>query len=566
MKPALSVEAATGILTAPGSRFEMEEREIRGVRTRVWKGAPASLRDILEGSRSFGDRTYLVYEEQRLSYAEHYRAVAALARALKQDFALGKGDRVAIAMRNYPEWIVAFWATVCIGAVAVPLNAWWTGGELAYGLSDSGARVLIADEERIRRLATVAADLPLDAVIAVRAAGDPPMAAYRMEDVLASAPAGAGLPEVTIAPEDDATIFYTSGTTGEPKGALGTHRNICTNPISVAFARARTDLRHGRTPAAADAGAAPKGALLSVPLFHVTGCHSTLISNTLAGNKLVLMRKWDPEHALALIESERISAFGGVPAMVWQVLESPAFAAADTSSVETVGYGGAPSAPELVRRVREAFPQAQPRNGYGLTETSSVVSMNIAEDYVAMPESIGPAVAVCDVKVAGEGGEEGPAGEVGELWIRGPNVIKGYWNRPEATAETIPGGWLRSGDIGRRDKEGFLTIVDRTKDMVIRGGENVYCAEVEDALYSHPAVMDAAVIGLPHRVLGEEVGAVVQMTPAGAAVSEGELMAHVAVRLAAFKVPVRIDMRHQPLPRNANGKILKQRLKEELGV
>jgi long-chain acyl-CoA synthetase len=553
----LSIEEAVAALTAPGAPFEMEEKIVRGIPTRVWKNAPASLRAIFETSRGHGDQPFLVYEEERLSYAEHYRCTSALARALVDRFRLRKGDRVAIAMRNFPEWSLAFWAAASIGAIVVPLNAWMTGAELDYCLADCSARLLVADAERAERLLPYLARLPLEAVLVARAGRDLPAELLRLEDVLGDA--AATLPDTSIDPEDDATIFYTSGTTGKPKGALGTHRNICTNLVSMAFARGRTLLRRGEPLPAP--GTAPKTAtLLSVPFFHATGCHSVLCATLYSGNKIVLMYRWEPERAMQLIERERINSFGGVPSMAWQVLEHPAFERYDLSSVDSIGYGGAPAAPELVARIREKFPKVMPGNGYGLTETSSVTSQNAAEDYLRKPDSAGLVVPVCDVRVVDAAGQDVPTGAVGELWIKGPNVVKGYWNKPEATAASFTAGWLHSGDLVRLDEEGFLYILDRVKDMLIRGGENVYCVEVEDALYSHPAVMDAAVIGIPHRVLGEEVGAVVQVTP-GAHLGEDELKRHVAARLAAFKVPVRIALCYEPLPRNANGKILKRDLR-----
>jgi long-chain acyl-CoA synthetase len=334
--------------------------------------------------------------------------------------------------------------------------------------------------------------------------------------------------------------------------------------VSLAFVQVRAALRSDQP--LPSPGERPQTAqLISVPFFHATGCHSILAANTAFGGKLVMMYRWDPERALELIERERCTSFGGVPAMVWQVLESPSFHKRDLSSVTSVGYGGAPAAPELVRRIREAFPKVSPGNGYGLTETSSVTTFNAGEDYVRKPDSVGVPVPVCEVKVMDAEGRERAVGEVGEIWIRGPNVVKGYWGKPEATAESFSDGWLHSGDLGRVDEEGFVYIVDRAKDMLIRGGENVYCVEVEAALYEHPAVMDAAVVGIPHRVLGEEVGAVVQVV-AGSQVGEEELRRFVAGKLAAFKVPVRIDVRSEPLPRNPNGKILKRQLREELAA
>jgi long-chain acyl-CoA synthetase len=303
--------------------------------------------------------------------------------------------------------------------------------------------------------------------------------------------------------------------------------------------------------------------LLSVPFFHATGCHSVLVANVAAGGKLVLMHKWDAERALELIERERVTTFGGVPAMVWQVLQSPSFESRDVSSVQSIGYGGAPAAPELVRRMEQLFPGRTPSNGYGLTETSSVTTMNSGVDYQRKPESVGVPVPVVDVRVVDADGNDVPVGEVGELWIQGPNVVKGYWGLPDATEQTFGGGWLKSGDLARVDDEGFVYIVDRAKDMVIRGGENVYCVEVEAVLFEHPDIADAAVIGVPHQVLGEEVGAVI-VVRGGATLTADEIRAHVAGRLAGFKVPAHVYFRAEPLPRNPAGKVLKRELRDEL--
>jgi acyl-CoA synthetase (AMP-forming)/AMP-acid ligase II len=319
-------------------------------------------------------------------------------------------------------------------------------------------------------------------------------------------------------------------------------------------------------PAAAPGSAPAQGAqLLSVPFFHATGCHSTLQGATSGGTKLVLMYKWNPERALELIERERITSFGGVPSMVWQVLQSPDFEKRDTSSIQGIGYGGAPAPPELVRKIDEMFPGRMPSNGYGLTETSSLSTANSGLDYQRKPDSVGVPVAAVEIKVVDDDGNEVPTGEIGELWIKGPNVVKGYWGKPEATASAFTDGWLHTGDVCRLDDEGFVFIVDRAKDMIIRGGENVYCSEVEAALFEHPAVLDVAVIGVPHQVLGEEVGAVVQPKP-GAVVTEAELQAHARERIAAFKVPVRVWFRDEDMPRNPAGKLLKRELRQELGL
>ena len=558
-----SIADVHAALTAPGQPFEMAEVTIRGVPTRTWRNAPADLREVLEASRERGDATFLVYEDERLSFAEHADAVTALAHVLVDRWGVDRGDRVAIAMRNFPEWSVAFWAAACVGAVVVPLNAWWTGPELEYGVADSGSKILFCDLERLERLGPHLDDLALTAVVVAKA-GDAVVApALRLEDVVGARDPGRALPDVHLEPDDDATIFYTSGTTGRPKGALGTSRNICTNLFSLLLGQARNAARSGGAPAP-DVAPVQNAYLLSVPFFHATGCHSILVANLAFGGKIVIMHKWDPERALELIEREQVTTFGGVPSMVWQVLESPSFEQRDLSSVRSIGYGGAPAPPELVRRIESMFPGRTPSNGYGLTETSSVTTQNIGVDYLRKPDSVGVPVPVCDVRVVDEEGAPLPEGAVGELLIRGPNVVKGYWGRPEATAEAfLDDGWFRSGDVARIDDEGFVFIVDRAKDMVIRGGENVYCAEVEAALFEHPAVTDVAVFGVPHRVLGEEVAAVVRLKPGEEATADA-LQAHVRERLAAFKAPAHIWFRDEELPRNPAGKVLKRQLREEV--
>ena len=580
----------TATLTAPGGAFEMEDVVIRGIPTRTWKTAPASLRAVFELSALHGDKDFLVYEDERVTFAENYRTVAALGRQLVERFGVQPGDRVAIAMRNLPDWVMAFWAAITVGAVAVPLNAWWTGEELAYGLSDSGSRVAFVDEERQQRISHHLSEVPgLEAVIVsceehdpdtggrraavggvLERAGADPLPVIPFTEVVGTPAHDLALPEVAIDPDDDATIFYTSGTTGRPKGAVGTHRNSCSNLMNLFFVATVGGLR--RTQAQKDASPGGQNAnLLSVPLFHATGCHALLVTNTAAGGKLVMMHHFNPERALELIERERITVFGGVPAMVMQVIDSPDFSKRDTSSVQSISYGGAPAPPDLVRRIKQHFPTGAPGNGYGLTETSAMTTMNSGDDYVRKPDSVGPPSPVCDVAVVPEDwdGSDPPAGlepdpeRTGELWIKGPNVVRGYWNRPEDTARSFTRGWLHTGDVARVDEEGFVHIVDRSKDMIIRGGENVYCVEVEAALFEHPAVADCAVLGVPHPVLGEEVGAVVVLRP-GHDVAADELARFVGERLARFSVPTRFWFRTEPLPRNPAGKALKRELRTEL--
>jgi len=562
----MSVAEADAALTAPGQMFEVAETDIRGVRTRIWKNAPPTLVDILRLSRGHADKTFIVYEDEHYSFEEHFAASAHVANLLRDRFGVRKGDRVAVAMRNYPEWSMAFWGAAAAGAVVVPLNAWWTADELQFGLADSGTKVAFADADRASRIATQRRSLPdLSAVVVARAKEGPVddgESVVAWEELFDDVPEGVDLPSVELGPEDDATIFYTSGTTGRPKGALGTHRNICTNPMSLIYVTVRQAFRAGQQPP--DPGSGEQNAyLLSVPLFHATGCHSILVTNAMVGGKLVMMYRWDAGRALELIERERITTFGGVPTMVLQVLDHPDFGKRDTSSVKSVGYGGAPAPPELAKRIKEHFNSSPASNGYGLTETSSLSTMNAGDDYLRKPDSVGPPVPVVEVKVVDAEGRGLPTGEVGELWIKGPNVVKGYWNRPDATAETFTEGWLHTGDVARIDDEGFVYIVDRAKDMLIRGGENVYSVEIEGVLYEHPAVAEVAVIGIPHPTLGEEVGAVVTLKR-GASATEEELKQFVAARLAAFKVPARVWFYDGELPRNPAGKVLKRELRQEL--
>lgn len=560
--PAMSREQVKAALCAPGTPFEMEVVEIEGVPTRVWKNALPSLSALTEHTKSFGEREFVIFDDERVTYAAWYRAVATLGHAV-QDMGVKKGDRVALAMRNLPEWPVAFFAAAVAGAIVVPLNAWWTGEELAFGMADSGATVLICDAERWDRMAPHKADMPDLQHVLVTRSGNAAMVApaQPLESVIGGPKEYAALPDqplpdVALAPDDAVTIFYTSGTTGKPKGALGSHRNLLTNALSTAYSGAATVLRRGEPLP----DPVVRAGLVVVPMFHVTACSASMIPTIQAGNKIVFMHKWDTVKAFEIIEREKINATGGVPFIAWQLIEHPDRDKYDLSSIESISYGGAPSAPELVSKIFEIF-GAYPGNGWGMTETMATVTSHTSEDYLNRPESCGPAVAVSDLKIMSEDGTtELPVGEVGELWARGPQIVKGYWNRPDATAETFVDGWVRTGDLAKLDDEGFCYIVDRAKDMIIRGGENIYSSEVENILYEHPSVTDAALVGIPHSTLGEEPAAVVHLAP-GMSASEEELRAWVAERLAKFKVPVRVVFTEETLPRNANGKILKRDLK-----
>ncbi len=567
--PVMSIAQAHAQLTAPGARFEMETLSICGIDTRVWKNAPPTLRHVFLNGRAFADREFLVYEDDRATYEAFARATLTLAHRLQAD-GVKKGDRVAVIMRNLPEWPVVFWAAVLAGAIVTPLNAWWTGAELEYGLADSGTTVAFVDDERLERISAHMDACPQLTRVYVSRLKDTPtdLRVRRLEEVIGPVNGWAvlpdlPLPDVPLGPEDDATILYTSGTTGKPKGALGTHRNMVSNIGAGGISAARNFLRAGQPLPESDPHKLPqRTTLLVVPMFHATGLSATLGPTMNSGGKLVLMRRWDAEPAMRLIERERINATGGVPTIAWQLIEHPARAKYDLSSLQAVTYGGAPSAPELVRKIAEVFPGSQPGNGWGMTETTATFTSHLGRDYENRPDSAGPAAPVGEMRIMTlDGLTELPTGEVGELWCKGPQVVKGYWNKPEATAETFVDGWLRTGDLARLDEEGFLFIIDRAKDMLIRGGENIYCVEVENVLYDHPDVMDAALVGIAHKTLGEEPAAVVHLKPGGTA-TEAELRAFVRTRLAAFKAPVKVVFWPETLPRNANGKIVKTELKK----
>ena len=574
----LSITEATARLTAPGQMFEAERAIVHGSEVTVWKNAPATLRHVLDLSLNYAPRDFLVYEDRRHTFDEHYRSAATLATWLTE-LGVAKGDRVAIASRNLPEWVMAFWGSIVTGAVVVPLNAWWTTDELLYGLSDSGSSVLFVDEERLERVRPRLDELSQLSTIVVLSddasrpthvgEGHDRIRVVAFNDLVRTLDPRATPPDVNLEPDDDATILYTSGTTGHPKGAVGSHRNVITNLMNLFFAGQRSALRLG-----ADTSTAPTvqtSGLLNIPFFHATGCHAFMIPATAAGNRIVMMHHFDAKQALQLIEAERITGIGGVPTIAMQILEHPDFSKYDTSSVKSISYGGAPAPPDLVQRLRTAFPGGQASNGYGLTETSAGVCGNSGPDYVAKPDSCGPAYPVNELAVVPEGfeGDEPtsdlPRGPevVGELWIKGPNVVRGYWNKPDATAETFTRGWLHTGDIARIDDEGFVYIVDRAKDMIIRGGENVYSVIVEGAIFEHPDVADCAVVGVPHATLGEEVAAVIVLRP-GRVIEAEEISRHVAARLATFEVPTRLVFRSRALPRNPQGKVLKRELRASL--
>ena len=566
-------------LLAPDSGFAITEQEVLGVKMKVFNQAPPNMRVLWELATLHGDKTYIVYEDERYSYADIDARARALAHHLRDKHGIGSGDRVAVAMRNYPEWLVSYWAILSLGAAVVGMNAWWTGPEMEFGLTDSKPKVLIADRERLMNVAphleAIRTSAPM-ALIGVRLTENAtlpeglPVDTVRWEDVVDPSKAPAGLPEADIDPDDDVTIFYTSGTTGFPKGAQLTHRGSVHNVFNIAFlsmvggmADAKQLAASGQAPAAPADPAVQKVFMAPTPLFHVTACNCLMHPATLTGSTLVLMYKWDTARALELIEREGVTNFSGVPTMSREMLLHDDWAKRDTSSLEALGGGGAPLQPDLVGKIDEAIPQGAPSTGYGLTETNGIITAVSAQLYVDKPASCGPVVPTLDYKLIDELGNDLPEGSTGELCVKGPIVIKGYINREEATAEAIQDGWFRTGDIANIDEDGFVFLVDRAKDMVLRGGENVYCSEVEAAIYRHPDIAEAAVFSLPDERLGEEVAAAIVLQP-GTGLDEAGLVEFLTPQIAKFKIPTRVWFRTEPLPQNANGKFLKKNLRDEL--
>ncbi len=540
-------------LTGPGERYELRTVEIAGNRCRAFVNAPRSLRAMYEASVS--DLPFIVYDDERLTFAEAWHAASAIAAALAHEYGVVAGDRVAISMRNYPEWMTAFAAVTSLGAIAVALNALWQPEELEFGLRDSGATVLIADEERIdrlRRCSTDVADLRAIVVRATRAHDG-----IAELESLVPAHRGAAMPAVEIAPDDPATIFYTSGSTGHPKGVLSTHRNVLSALLSWELDARISRRIAAEAPPRADGQAV---ALLGIPLFHVTGSHAVHLQSYRAQRKVVSMYRWDAERAAELIERERITSFVAPAALTGDLVRVARESGRDLGSLISVGGGGAPRAPEQVEQIGASFGRALPNTGWGMTETNAIGAGIGDRDYLDRPASSGRCSAVLDLRVVDEAGVEVAPGERGELQVRGTSLFSGYWNRPEVDAEVFVDGWFRTGDVAYLDDDGYLFIVDRIKDLIIRGGENIGCGQVEAALLLHPGVHEAAVYALPDERLGEEVGATVFADPG---LEPEDLRAFVADHLAAFEVPRTIVFAPGPLPRIASGKIFKRALQSD---
>jgi acyl-CoA synthetase (AMP-forming)/AMP-acid ligase II len=545
--------AAERELLAPGGPFAIVNEDVLGVPTPVFRERLPSLRAFVAGSRGFGDAEFIVQEERRITFAEHHRLVASVAKALSERFGIGPGDRVAILAANCPEWIVTWWATVSLGAVAVGLNGWWVRDEIVYGLEDSGAKLLVGDEKRLARLR--AGDVRIPVVVIEQEF-------KKLEEY----DRGAALPDVPIAEDDPACILYTSGTTGRPKGAVNTHRNI----VAVNRLQMWHGLRLMKIQGPPPPGAPPprpRCQLMSTPLFHVSGLYAGAVTLLASGVKTVWPKgRFDPVHTMETIERERVTSWGPMGTMLHRCMDHPDAGRYDLSSITQVGSGGAPISPELLDRMRAFFPNARRSMGvgYGLTENTGLATINFGRELEEHPRSAGrllPTVG-CEIRDPDTGRALGPD-EEGEIFLSGPLVMREYHGNPEATADSIgPGRWLRTGDWGRLDRHGYLTVNSRRRDLILRGGENVYPAEIEHRLEAHPDVAEAAVLGVDHPELGQEVKALLVPRP-GVRLDFTELSRWVGEALAHFKVPAHWETRARPLPRNAAGKVLKQVLLDE---
>jgi long-chain acyl-CoA synthetase len=547
-------------LTGPGGAFEIVVEDVCGVPTQVYKQRMRSMRELMAQNALRPAVAWLVQGDRRYTFGEHDAAARAVAQRLSE-LGVERGDRVALVSANNPEWVITFWACAILGAVLVPLNAWWKTEELEFGLQDSGSKVLIADEKRLALISPRLVELrELEHVFVIAPDSDAPVRPFR--ELLEGAQ-DAPMPETTLDEDDLLAILYTSGTTGQPKGATVSQRQAIANLQNI-ICSGFVSAMQGDAPPEASSGL-QSAALLVVPLFHVTGCLATMVLNYATGGKLVLMPpgRFEPDTAMEVIEREKVTSIGGVPTIMWRIVESPNLDKFDLSSVKRASYGGAPAAPELVERIEQVFPNLRKTltTAYGLTETASVATAIGGDDYFAHPGSVGRAVPTVELRIVDEQGNDVPPRTNGEVWLKGPTVMAhGYWRRPDANAASFSDGWFHTGDIGYVDEEGYLYLVDRAKDMIIRAGENVYCVEVEHVLFDHPDVIDAAVVGVPHKELGEEVKAVVQLKEGATATAE-EIRDFCKKHLADFKVPTYIEVRDEPLPRNPAGKVLKNILR-----
>ena len=544
------IRAAEEQLVAPGGPFELATEEVLGEPTLVMRQRAHSLRELLEGTEKFGDQPFMSFtadgvDFRRFTFAEHRRLVASTAAVLRDDYGVGPGDRVAILGANGPEWIVTFWAAVALGAIAVGLNGWWTEPEIRYGLEDCDPKVLVADAARLARLEGRAAGVPV-----VGMESDFAGLWHRHAD--------ATLPDQPIGEDDPAVILYTSGTTGRPKGAVNTHRNVGAFLSANFFSGARTMMTSPPPPP----DLPPNCSMVTSPLFHVSGLHAAAVMAVAVGLRTVwLTGRFEPTTAMRVIESERVTAWGFTGTVLHRLVHHPDIADYDLSSLRTLGGGGSPIAPSLQEQAKKVMPQLRftMSIGYGSTETAALLTSNTGREYDGHPDSVGRPYPTVELEIRDSQGLPVPLGDEGEVCTRGPMIMPGYWRRPDDTAAAFwPHRWLRTGDIGRIE-DGRLYLSSRQRDLIFRGGENVYPIEIEHRLEAHPDVREAAIVGIDHPELGQEVKAYVVAMP-GATVSAEVLGAWCAEALAYYKVPSHWEIRETLLPRTPTGKIVKAAL------
>ncbi len=552
------LDSATARLTGPVGPMALTSIKVGGVDLPMIGTAPPALSHYFAFlCMQHGDKEFLVDGDERLSFAQVYGAADAVAKALVSGYGVRRGDRVGIAMRNAPSWIILYMGILMAGGIATLLNGWWQGGELADGIDDVGAKLVFADPPRAKRLSE--ANRAIMAEMAVVDLGLPTMDA--LAPILARGAADATLP--ALDGDDLATILFTSGSTGQSKGAYSTHRAVVQGTFNY-IVQAMTMLEVAVEDGLVVAEGAQPAALLSVPLFHVTGAVPLMLVSFAVGRKIVMMPKWDARKAMELIEREKITNFTGVPLMSFEILTHPERHMFDLSTLQGLAGGGAPRPVDHVRRLAEEMPHAPPALGYGLTETNAIGCGNFSTNYIDKPNSTGRASApLVDLAILDDDGKPVSQGERGEVSIRTVANFSGYWNRAEATASAMTAdGYFRTGDLGYLDADGYLFIVDRKKDIIIRGGENISCQEVEAAIYEHPAIAECAVFGLPEERLGEVVGAVVYSHP-GQSITADALGTFLSEKLAAFKIPLRTWISTEPLPRLGTEKIDKVELRKQ---
>ncbi len=551
--PATPIDKVLALLTAKDMPFATHTENIRGVDYTVFINQPRNLRDVWGLCLGHGDKEFLVYGEERFSFTDIIGQASQFAQALVDDYGLEKGDRVALAMRNYPEWPIAYMGIVAAGGVAVLMNSWWGAEELDWAMKDCGATVAIADGPRAAHIRSCSHDVHL--IVARDALPDGGKAVSFKDAISGKKPLK--WPEVDLGPDDIAMMPYTSGSTGFPKGAYSDHRaviGVLFNWICVALAMKLL----GRVNP--DPDFQPK-MLVAVPFFHVTGLLPVMLVSAVVGRKLVVMHKWDVEEAFRLIEREGVTAFTGVPTMSYEMAKSDLRSKYDLSSLTDIGGGGASRPPEHVRMIKDAFKNSNPGIGYGLTETNALGALLSGDEYIERPTSTGkPTPPLVEIKILAPDGSEMPHDERGEICIKSVVNVVGYWHNPEATAQAFKNGWFHTGDVGYLDSDGYLYIVDRMKDIIIRGGENISSLEVEGVLHGHESVEDVMVFSLPCTRLGEIVGAVV--VPKNDSFDKDALLQDASKHLAQFKLPERVWVRSEPLPLIASGKLDRQAVRK----